>query len=110
MSSKSFGGEDFGLGLSTVKPPASPAQPPESKVKKTVPTQETKIKPPAETSGYKRNSFENSGEMKLAAFTVNQTNAQNFKFFCAAHYTSASAVINNFISEYLTSNGGGGGV
>jgi hypothetical protein len=106
MSSKSFGGEDFGLGLSTVKPSAPSAQPPESTAKQTVQAQETKIKPPEKTSGYKRNSFENGEGMKLTAFTIDKTNAQKFKVLCAAQNTSASAVINGFISDYLKTNGG----
>jgi hypothetical protein len=106
MSSKSFGGEDFGLGLSVEKPTAPPAQPPETKVKKVTPAQKTPTKPPETTSGFKRNSFENGGKQKLAAFLVDKTNAQKFKILCAEQNTSASAVINNFISDYLKANGG----
>jgi hypothetical protein len=108
MSSKSFGGEDFGLGLSAEKSPVPPTQPPatKNKVKKAMPAHKPPTKPPAETSGYKRNSFKNGGRQKLAAFLVDEANALKFKILCTEQNTSASAVINDFISDYLKANGG----
>ena len=54
---------------------------------------------------YKRNSFGGSENMKLKSYIVDKSNAQKFKMLCTEQNTSASAVINDFIADYLQKNG-----
>jgi hypothetical protein len=90
MTKKSFGGEDFGLGLDTVKQAA--------------PKQEKPILSVSSSREYKRNSFGGGENMKQVAFSIDKANANKFKVICAMQNTSASVVINDFIGKYLTEN------
>ena len=88
MSKKSFGGEDFGLGLDTVKQAALKPDKPIVSIPK--------------SREYKRNSFGGGENMKQVAFSIDKINANKFKVVCAMQNVSASAVINDFIGKYLT--------
>ena len=105
MTKKSFGGEDFGLGIgvpeTVEQPPINQKSAPSKKV--VIQSSKPKNKPISNKRKYKRNDFAGS-ESKVTGFKVNEANAQAFKVLCAVQKTSASAVINDFISRYLKEN------